>query len=250
MPSNKMRNSIIVSVVVLIITCQSVCGQVGAYATEIKTVSSENNTEIDYNVVLLLGKKTYAVIYSFCMYDIIVDYCLSSGTYKACKKDFVLTDKLRGWQMSAIMLNDSVLSFKSGLSGLKGLCFTSLYECDKNCEQQLINVCRIQNESCLRRKELNEYKRHAASYEMAIGEYRQWPKSNYSVVFDKDGRFYCLFTDTKFIVSQGIWRRDGDLLVLYDDFLNKPFYMLIEKDCLLSRFIPGETKDCDFFPVP
>ena len=169
--------------------------------------------------------------------DIVYVVVLSYGKYKVEDGRLVLMDALHDYQMEMTLADDTLL-LQKGFGFMKGKCFvrlgtsyrTSIPGIDEN-----INKASIQEERnryIVQNKELHD---------LAYGRYKA-----IQFAFDldlNDNNSYC-FGFRECPLSKGAFKRNGNVLNLYDASLDCTFYLLIGDDNrLISKSLLGSSGD-------
>ncbi len=47
-------------------------------------------------------------------------------------------------------------------------------------------------------------------------------------------------------LSEGVWNKKGNLLILFDSSIKAPFYILISEKYLISKLLPTDYNGCTF----
>lgn len=219
-------------------------GQIGIFSTSHETVSKERIgtfTITTWRVFsLYLGDMDYLFVYSSGAYDTMMTGTISFGTFSKTDNGFVLNDQINGYAMEVEYVNDSSLVFTKGPYCMKNRTLIlkpwnqSFYDSEyKPTEYDYQQVEKMrQNYSC--QQEL--------SYSI-IGDY------NYGTIFEddfspltfqEDGSYELRYRSGEILLSKGKWSRQGNLILLQDDFMDEPFYAFVEKDSILIRFFVGD----------
>lgn len=168
--------------------------------------------------------------------DIVYVVVLSYGKYKIEDGRVVLMDALHDYQMEMVLADETLLMQK-GFGFMKGKCFmfpVTSYRTDiPGGIDEDINKANIQEERdrySVQNKELHN---------LTYGKYKA-----IKFAFDLDvyeNNTYCFgFRDCPF--SKGTFKRNGNVLNLYDPSLDCTFYLLIGDDNrLISKSLPGSN---------
>lgn len=168
--------------------------------------------------------------------DIVYVVVLSYGKYKIEDGRVVLTDALHDYQMEMVLADESLL-IQKGFGFMKGKCFMfpgASYRTDiPGGIDEDINKADIQEERD--RYNVQNKELHNLTY----GRYKAIKFAFYLDV--DENNTYCFgFRDCPF--SKGTFKRDGNVLNLYDPSLDCTFYLLIGDDNkLISKSLPGSN---------
>lgn len=219
-------------------------GQIGIFSSSRETVSEERigtfsiTTWRVFN--LYLGDNEFLLAYSSGASDMFMMGTISFGIYSKNDNGFVLHDCFNGYTMEVEYVNDSSLVFTKGPCCMKnrmliwGPWNQSFYDSeDKLTEYDYQQVEKMrQNYSCQQELSCS-----------IIGDY------NYGTIFDdgfsplelqEDGSYELRYRFGEILLSKGQWSRQGNLILLQDDFMDEPFYAFIEEDVILIRFFVGD----------
>ena len=169
---------------------------------------------------------------------------VSFGRYIEDKNEIILSDKVHGYQLELSYEKDT-LKMKSSFSWIKDKCFKNLGSVYDN--SNVYNALGITKDMTLSlEQERKEYLlSHSKAYPINIGKYSDigyaysfklniLADSTYSLELWMDGWKVALF--------EGIWNRNCNELILYDNNLKCNFYMLIGENKLISKLLPGDYK--------
>jgi hypothetical protein len=179
---------------------------------------------------------------------------LSLGKYTLKNKEITLTDEEHRFQMKLLFSNDEIIA-KQSYCFLMNKIFKSDYDSkDSDClfspNKKLIE----QKQERQAYKQINKTMCH-----IYYGTYRS---ENNFVKYDKGiyetGRGYELkimqehkyvLYYKKILISEGKWDKNGNELALFDENLQHFFYVMVNKDGLISKYLPGDYKGCSLFLI-
>ena len=165
--------------------------------------------------------------------DIVYVVVLSYGKYKIEDGRLVLMDALHDYQMEMV-LADNTLLLQKGFGFMEGKCFVlhgTSYRTNIPGINENINKANIQEERdqyIVQNKEMHN---------LTYGKYKAMKFAFYLDV--DENNTYCFgFSDCP--LSKGTYKRNGNVLNLYDPSLDCTFYLLIGDDNrLISKSLPG-----------
>lgn len=167
--------------------------------------------------------------------DIVYVVVLSYGKYKIEESRVVLMDALHDYQMEMVLSGETLL-MQNGFGFMKGKCFMlpgASYRTYIPGIDEDINKVSIQEERD--RFIVQNKKLHDLTY----GRYKALKFAFYLDVDENNA--YCFgFRDCP--LSTGTFKRNGNVLNLYDPSLDCTFYLLIGYDnSLISKSLPGSN---------
>ncbi|MBL7906384.1 MAG: hypothetical protein JNL22_15280 [Bacteroidales bacterium] len=160
---------------------------------------------------------------------------LSYGLYKTSGNIGTLTDKATELQMMFDTSNQRIRVIKS---------FSFLNGCTLNClkgeggDEDIRNFPLTQKMLILERSACNKSTNDVIDH--IPGDYSTYEKAGkpmYRLTIERDNK-YQLFINT-LALSEGIYTRNKNILLLYDSTLKHVFHLLIFKNMLVSKLIPG-----------
>ncbi|MBK6967374.1 MAG: hypothetical protein IPH20_26630 [Bacteroidales bacterium] len=163
---------------------------------------------------------------------------LSCGLYKTSGNIVTLTDKATELQMMIDTSNQRIRVIKS---------FSFLNGCTLNClkgeggDEEIRNHPLTHKMLILERSAYN--KSTNDEIDLIPGDYstnEKAGKPRYRLTLDRDNK-YQLFINT-LTLSEGIYTRNKNILLLYDTSLKHVFHLLIYKNMLVSKLIPGDLE--------
>lgn len=174
--------------------------------------------------------------------DNITGATLSIGKSCEKEKEIVLEDELFGYPIVFERIDPNVLVLKQGFQPMIGSVFeylreptSSLFVYNSDTRDFHRNPYHIKKDNHKARFERkNGFQ--AGSY--AIGD--EFEKI-YRLNLEESGRFNYQYRSV--ILSEGSWRRCGNLLILNDDGMNKPFFAIIKENGIISSLLPGAYTD-------
>ena len=165
--------------------------------------------------------------------DIVYVVVLSYGKYKIEDGRVVLMDALHDYQMEMLLVDETLL-IKKGFGFMKGKRFVlhgASYRADIPGIDKDINKANIQEERD--RYNVQNKELHNLTY----GRYKAIEFA-FDLEVDENNKYCFGFRDCPF--SKGTFKRNGNVLNLYDPSLDCTFYLLIGDDNrLISKLLPG-----------
>ena len=170
--------------------------------------------------------------------DILGARTMSIGNYSVEDKEVRLKDKVHNFQLSLVIVNDSLM-MKNSFCFLKGKTFgfksSYIYEMNLNWLKDYDSVWLEKNRI--------EYKKHNKRiFPLDSGDYLLkeflFGSLRYCLTINQDNTYRLYFKTM--IISEGTWNREGVELVLYDTCLKHQFYLMIRKRSLISKLLPGD----------
>jgi hypothetical protein len=168
---------------------------------------------------------------------------LSTGSYKTSGNLVSLSDKATELQMLIDTSNQRLRVIKS---------FSFLNGCILNClkgeggDEDFRNSPLTQKMLILERSAYNKNTNDViALIEGDYSTYERAGKPRYRLTIDRDNK-YQLFINT-LMLSEGIYTRNKNVLLLYDTSLKHVFHLLIYKNMLVSKLIPGDLEGVKLF---
>ena len=221
-------------------------GQIGIFSTSHETVS-EKRINAYFTITtwqvfdLYLGDKEYVLNYTIGAEDMIRTSSISYGTYNKNDNGFVLDDLVNGYTMAVEYVNDSSLVFTKGPYCMKDRLLTwqpwdqELYE-----EEKITDFNYDQLET-----ERQTYSNQQALSNTIIGDYSYgalYGDDFSPLVLREDSSYELRYNSGNVLLSKGQWSRQGNLLLLQDEYMDKPIYALIEVDSIMFRFFIGDWR--------
>lgn len=180
--------------------------------------------------------------------DILTGTSLSIGTSRENGSCYILKDELFGYTMMFERIDSGLFVLKRGFAPMSGIAMKYLsspmtapfmYSSDtRNFHRNPYSIKRDNRKA--RREHRISIK--AGRYVMTIGF-----ENTYLLNLDDSGRYFYQYRGLT--LSEGEWRRSGNLLILKDDGLNKPFFAIIKECGIISSFLPGAYCDDELIPV-
>lgn len=163
---------------------------------------------------------------------------LSTGSYKTSENLVTLTDKATGLGMLIDSSNQRIRVIKS---------FSFLNGCTLNClkgeggDEKIRNFPLTQKMLILERSAYNKSTNDV--FALIPGDYSTYDKPGkprYLLSIDRDNKYQLFINTLK--LSEGIYTRNKNILLLYDTTLKHVFHLLIYKNMLASKLIPGDLE--------
>ena len=172
--------------------------------------------------------------------DILGARTMSIGNYSIEGKEVRLIDKVHNFQMTLLLVNDSLV-MKNSFCFLKDKTFGF-----KSSYVDKINFNWLKDFDSVRvEKERTEYKnQNKKKFPLIYDDYllreSLFGSMRYCLTINQDYTYRLYFKTM--IISEGNWSREGVELVLYDTCLKHQFYLMIRKRSLISKWLPGDYK--------
>lgn len=204
-----------------IVVAKPICAQNGLF----KAIDEETGTTFS----LAMKDEKYLLFISCQMSDDIYgSRTISYGDYEISCRNIVVIDDKNDYKMIFRKGKDDSLIIKRGLKCLEGRKFKRIDNWDDNLFDVGESFQKIQ-------KDKTFFKTQKTLYPVNIGYYSG---EGICLEFFDDGRYRYMIFDM--MVSEGGYKREGNLLMLYDDGLKEPFYAIITHDGIVSCCLPGE----------
>lgn len=173
--------------------------------------------------------------------DIFSGVTISTGSYVDSNNYFVLRDELNKYSLIFKKNADSGY-FINGFYGLIGKKF--YFENVPFSADSLVPIETLTED--IQNKAISDRKSYKLNYPIPIrlcpGLYDSF---HFNLRVFRNKRYSLNFGGL--IISKGFWSRDGNELVLYDNYLKRKFYMLIGKHILISKLLPGDAAGLSFY---
>jgi hypothetical protein len=157
----------------------------------------------------------------------------SVGKYSINGKLITLTDSRWGFQIKMQVISDKTLNVISGFAFIKNKKFELWQKQNRMyllSSVEAIYFQKIQN--ILQKKQCKK------TIPLKCGVFYD-NHSNYKLVLNENYEFLLLFFEN-ILVASGKWSREDNVLSLFDENLNHPFYMLITENGLKSQYLPAD----------
>jgi TonB family protein len=166
--------------------------------------------------------------------EVIETTILSSGTYTVKRNQIVLHDSNLGFEMQCERDQSDKLKFSKGFAFLLSYTLNLYgisYEPEDNMQSNLSPI-QIQ-------KERETYKQlHSNKYLLYYSQYM-----NGGYVLDIQRKYKYTLRYKGILLSEGIWKKDGNELLLSDYSLQHQFVVLIGEEGLIGKYLPGNFND-------
>lgn len=221
--------------VFLIVSISKIEGQVAYY----QSLREELASGIINGFDLYIDDSSYVIEHYSVFCGIIDDHSSSIVmTYGICSQQadtLFMKDYLNGYEMIAVG-NGRALVFQEAPFSIKGMEFNFNCYLEKMpyWDNPYVNEALKSVIDC---REL--YQIRIDTNELKLGYYSVALWGGYWLELLGDNRFNYYYDWKNYLISKGIWSRKGNLLILQDEDVNKPFYALINDDnTLVSCFLP------------
>ena len=204
-----------------------------------------NEEGFSCGISFINGIEYYIELSYYATEDIIYSLVLSHGNYFAEGSLVKMMDKRFGYEMLMIC-NGNRLEVKKGFAFMNNRCFN--YSGWSYIDDVPINNYK---DSVTLSKERQKYvEKHAALLPLPIGLYGSDSPFEYKLSLQEQQVYQLSYYDIVFLKGQ--WKREGNILHLYDTALNCTFHMLVGDGVLISKLLPGDysggfvlKKKCD-----
>jgi len=217
-----------VFLLIIISSITSAFGQVHEYL---------GNTTIEYESLFLTLCNNNYYIFGFRVnyMDIFHEIILSDGFYKQNHNDtIVLNDQVNGYEL--IFIKDQ----NNDLHAIKGFCFMdNLKLIDKGYSHGVYDSSYYvfdtnhSLEDLL--KEQEKYRNQTVLHDFRPGVYEIARQSDNQLIINIDKTYS--YQSKNELLSEGIWKRDGNLLIFIDKCLGEFFTAFIENDYIMVKHI-------------
>jgi TonB family protein len=164
--------------------------------------------------------------------DIIYSVSVSLGTYTIKNNVITLTDQIHAFQMQMQLLKSGAIIAKKGFAFIANKTFVYSWAANGETSPSELNSVKQYND---RTKYLQT---HTTPESLYYGQYGGL--SYYLLDLQKDNRYTLHYKNI--LISIGTWEKSGNELALYDTSLQHKFYLMIEKNKLVSKYIPGDER--------
>lgn len=197
----------------------------------------EIEKDIDCDIYFHQSGVYEVILHEYATDDILYSILLSYGNYKIRSGDIELTDKYNGQKMLFTKNNTFSITPKIFFPGMLDKKFVKstfeIYDKPAYTKRKIIPL----NQERLKYK-LKEKVENPLTYGIF--------KSEWGLSLSIQSNSNYILEYKKIMLSKGIWNRDGNELRLQDSVLKHPFYILIAKNELISRFFPEEETISNF----
>jgi hypothetical protein len=193
---------------------------------------------------------TYELTFSYCPHgsDIVEVTTMSCGKFLITDKTINITDTIHGFKMQFCMLSNNKIKIERGFAFMKN---KDLQYCGNIDKYQTRTVLyNITNQ----KRERQTYKQlHKTKYPLYYAIYESENNTvndekygyfatglGYELEFIKENKYRLLYKTI--LISEGTWKKDGNEIALFDSSLQHSFYVLISKEGLISKYLPGEYR--------
>lgn len=197
----------------------------------------EIEKDIDCDIYFYQSGVYEVILSEYATDDILYSILLSYGNYKIRSGDIELTDKYNGHKMLFTKNNTFNITAKIFYTGMLNRKFVkntfNIWDKPSYTRMEImpLNQERIKHKH--KKKEENP---------LLYGIF----KSEWGLSLNLQSNSKYILEYKKIILSKGIWNRDGNELRLQDFVLKHPFYIIITKNKLISRFFPEEETISNF----
>lgn len=181
-------------------------------------------------IQLHLNDGTYTLDFDLSGGDIVYYERISYGRYTSDSGYMVLHDSILGYTMKMRLESNSKFVFCNGYNGLKGKSFrwTKPTRLVSRVTELDVEKIKIACDEYKNQDSLNPF-----SYDLYVYSHIN---HFFDLSFFAEGLYYYSVYDVPILV--GSFERIGNLLVLHDNEITEPFYVLIEKEGIIP-FLPG-----------
>ncbi len=166
--------------------------------------------------------------------DLIEAMVFSYGKFSQKNDEIRLIDKIHGYKMLLIK-NNKELIVKKSFNWLLNRHF--IFQTDYVYTKEIV-IPELEASTVL--QERNTFKHlHKALNILYSGTYTAG--EYYSILTQSNKRYKLAYKNI--IISAGAWSRNGNELILVDATLKCPFYVMIDKNTLISKILPGDEDE-------
>lgn len=180
--------------------------------------------------------------------DIIKAQILSTGHYKVEGKKILLSDEIHGFTLRYALIESNQLVQEHGFPFLNNKTMTLYPNNNQNVFPPIPFNAAIQKQQ--REKYLRQYY-FTLPFTPGIyeSEYNTVKKGrftifetglDYEINIMRNGRYVLQYK--RIAISEGTWERKENEIVLFDEYLQHNFYLLISLRSLISMYLPGEFR--------
>ena len=173
---------------------------------------------------------------------------LLSGKYRQINSEIIVYDSIHNITLHAVVFGDSTLHFTKTFPGLLQAHFI-LTDTDLDVEFYAANAPWWLPADSVRWRQQEYQSLHPRPYSLKTGTYRVMiiePRArryvveySYKLLLGPEGDYQVFYGDL--LMSEGIWRQEGNLLVLHDQMFEQDYCLLIGKrKTLISMLLPGD----------
>lgn len=168
---------------------------------------------------------------------------LSYGKYEENNEEVRLSDSLHGYTMFFAKEENNTLKAKSSFLFLMDKtirCYMAGYTDPIKSYQKPQKSAQIIQDEIARHKKIYSRQNERA---FEVGQYYGHVIANddYMVSIQNDGNFNIQFHGVTLL--QGWWSKEKNTIKLYDTILCAEFCLLIDKDCIIGKSLPGSFND-------
>ena len=189
---------------------------------------------IDCNIYFFKSGNYYIEVNENITSDMNESLVFSYGTFVVNGSVVKLLDKVNNYTMELI-LDNKELVVKKSFNWLLSKHFTFSGSIS-NSEPKFITSKFDTLETQLERKNYKRLNKNLFSFD--LGTYKN--KQGFCLNIQQNNSYKLVFKNI--ILSEGQWFREGNELSLFDITLKHSFYLLIDNQKLISKFLPGEYK--------
>jgi hypothetical protein len=158
----------------------------------------------------------------------------SFGNTSMKNNEITLTDKIHGYKI-LLLKNNKELVVKKSFSWLlnKHFVFNTIYGPPNEQIIPDLNLSSIlQERRNFKHSNMTINTLYSGTYDDGAG---------YSILIQSNKRYKLAYKNI--IISAGAWSRNGNELILVDATLKCPFYVMIDKNALISKILPGDEDE-------
>ncbi len=184
-------------------------------------------------ILFINGSEYYIDLSYYATDDIVYSLVLSYGNYITEGSLVKMMDKRFGYEMY-MKSNGNKLEVKKGFSFMNNRCFSY----DKLSYKDDIPITNHKDSAALSEERQRYVEKHTDLLPLPIGLYGSDSPFEYKLSLQEQQFYQLSYFDI--ILSKGQWKREGNILQLFDTTLNCTFHLLIGDGVLISKLLPGD----------
>ena len=185
--------------------------------------------------IFLTESKSYFMVFDIKeSQDVNLNILISCGYFRY-KESVIYLNDVNGYEIKLEQTCNNTLKVLSGLSFLLEKYLSPTYLSSSDDMSEIYANCIKTKHLSDIQKELNEY--NASFEELFSLKYGIYDIGYYcKMVIQSDNKYSILCKDV--VVLEGIWKRDRNILLLYDIHLQYTFYATIGKEGIKGKYLP------------
>lgn len=195
-----------------------------------------NEEGFSCDILFINGSEYYIDLSYYATDDIVYTLVLSYGNCITEGSLIKMTDKRFGYEM-LMECDEDCLKVKKGFSFMNNRCLNYngwSYTND-------VPIANHKDSVALSEDRQRYVEKHADLLPLPIGLYASDSPFNYKLSLREQQVYQLFYYDI--VLSKGQWKRDGNILQLYDTALNCTFHLLVGNGVLVSKLLPGDNTE-------